>query len=90
MKIQPGQSEPIAVQPLKVRTPETTSEPQQTDQMQDNFSPTQNKQLLAQINNLPDTRSDALSKAQQLAADPNYPSSDIIGKLAGMFVNEAE
>ena len=90
MKIQPGQSEPILPKPIKARAQEVKNEPQTTDATGDNFSPTQNNTMLQQLHNQPEVRPDALAKAKQLAADPNYPPADIIEKLAKMFVDEAK
>jgi hypothetical protein len=33
----------------------------------------------------PDTRSEAVEKAKALAADPNFPSDEQLGKLAGLL-----
>ena len=46
------------------------------------------------VQNLPASRPDAVARAQQLIADPNYPSSDILSSvsklLASNLVSSAE
>ena len=42
------------------------------------------------MNNLPDSRADVIAHGQALIANPTYPGIQIIGKLAAMFVSDAQ
>ena len=44
--------------------------------------------LASALNNVPDTRPDAVARAQQLIADPNYPSSDIVRQMSSFFASK--
>jgi hypothetical protein len=90
MKIQPGQPAAIPVQPVKTGAQAVKNEQKTTDAKADNFTPTQNTQMLDLLHSQSETRPDALAKAQQLAADPNYPSADIVEKLAKLFVEDSQ
>ena len=90
MKIQPGQSAPIPLQPLKTKAEDVKNEPQTTDASGSDFTPTQNNKMLELLKNQPEIRPEVLEKAQKLAADPNYPSTDIVEKLAKLFINDAK
>jgi hypothetical protein len=38
----------------------------------------------------PAVRPEVIERAKKLAADPNYPSADILAKIAERFINEAK
>jgi hypothetical protein len=40
------------------------------------------------LNGIPDVRPEAVDRARQLIADPNYPSADTIKTLAGFFADK--
>ena len=42
------------------------------------------------LNKLPDSRADVVARGQQLIANPTYPGMEIIGKLASMFISDAQ
>lgn len=90
MKIEPGKSEPIVVQPLKAKAQEVKNESRQANLTEDNFTPAQNKKMLDMIHNQPDIRPDALEKAKQIVANPDYPTPDVIENIAKLFVNGAK
>jgi len=54
----------------------------------DVFKPEQNQKLMNQIQSEPDTRPDMVARARLLVADENYPSSEVLGKVAENFLNE--
>jgi len=103
MKIQTGQSEPIAASPLTNRIGSAPTQPlaessAQTPALpptqpetaainQETFNPTQNAQMLQLIHNQPEIRPAMLAKAQQMVADPAYPPTNIIANLAKLFIN---
>lgn len=41
------------------------------------------------MNNLPDSRADAVARGKALASSPNWPGAEIIHKLAEMFIADA-
>ena len=42
------------------------------------------------MNNCPDSRAEVIARGKALAADPNYPSAEVAGSLARLFVADAE
>ena len=42
------------------------------------------------LNNLPDSRADVVARGKELIANPTYPGVEIIGKLASMFLDDAQ
>jgi hypothetical protein len=88
MKIQPSQAQPILVQNTNSQTQPEPTETQLTAQAQDNFNPAQSQQMLEALQNQPEIRPEVLARAKQLAADPNYPPSDVIANVANLFVND--
>lgn len=42
------------------------------------------------MNNLPDSRADVVARGKALVADSTYPALKIIGKLANLFVADAQ
>lgn len=42
--------------------------------------------LLTALENKPEVRPEVVARGRALAADPSYPSPDIINKLAGMIL----
>jgi hypothetical protein len=41
------------------------------------------------MNNCPDSRAEVIARGKALAADPNYPPAEVVGKLARLFVADA-
>ena len=46
--------------------------------------------LRAELARQPEIRAEVLERAQALAADPNYPSSETIKKFAGFLLNSPD
>ncbi len=42
------------------------------------------------MNNCPDSRPEVIARGKALAADPNYPSAEVAGSLARLFVADAD
>ena len=47
------------------------------------------EKLLASLAKEPEVRAEEIARGQDLAADPNYPSDDLLAKLADVFVQDA-
>jgi len=87
MNIQPLKTESLSV-PAKPKAqpaiPIRASAQEETPQS------TKNERLMKALRNEPDVRATEVERGKALAADPNYPSDDILGKLAEIFVNDAK
>ena len=86
MNIQPCKSECAPVPPKPAAKPakpekETTAEETATLSRQEN--------LLQTLGKVPDVRAEEVARGEALAADPTYPSDDLLAKLAEVFVNDA-
>jgi hypothetical protein len=53
---------------------------------QDGFEARAQDQLMSELRQMPDARPDAVALGKKLAADPNYPSDEILGQLAEILV----
>ncbi len=42
------------------------------------------------MNHCPDSRAEAIARGKALAADPNYPPTEVADKLARLFLADAE
>ncbi len=86
MNIQPCKSECAPVPPkaaakaAKSAKEATGSEPPQI---------TKQQKLVAELAKEPDVRMQEVEHGKALAADPGYPSDDLLAKLAEVFVNDA-
>lgn len=86
MNIQPLKSESVTApakpkaQPAKPSPAATPDEPLQS---------TKNERHMEALRKEPDVRTTEVERGKALAADPNYPSDDILAKLAEIFVNDA-
>ena len=47
------------------------------------------EKLLAALANEPAVRAEEVARGKDLAADPDYPSDDLLAKLADVFVKDA-
>ncbi len=58
----------------------------------DSYAPaqTQNQNLVKMLQQQPDVRPEAVQRAQELAADPNYPSAKIVAGLAQLVIGDGE
>lgn len=50
---------------------------------------TKQEKLLGALANEPEVRAEEIARGQDLATDPNYPSDDLLAKLADVFVQDA-
>ena len=50
---------------------------------------TKQQKLLTDLAKEPDVRAREVERGKALAADPGYPSDDLLAKLAEIFVNDA-
>jgi len=90
MKIQSNHTEPVVLQPISTATTQAAqSTAQPVDQAQDSFSPSQRQKMLDALNSQPDVRPEVLARAKQLAADPNYPPSNVIESVAKSVINDS-
>lgn len=86
MNIQPVKTDSVSTPPkTAVRSAKPAKETAATDTVE---VPRQEK-LLAALANEPDVRADEVARGKALAADPDYPSADLLAKLADVFVNDA-
>jgi hypothetical protein len=70
-------------------TPTTTPNTAGLDANADSYQPAQNESLVKMLQEQPDVRPEAVERAKNLAADPNYPGSGAIEGLAKMFIADA-
>ncbi len=84
MNIQPVKSEgvPTPVKPKTVppKAPEVRAEPESS-------SATREARLRDILAQEPAVRAEEVARGKALVTDPNYPSADLLAKLAEMFVN---
>jgi BRCT domain type II-containing protein len=86
MNIQPLKTEsvPVPAKPkAQVAKPSPASSPTETSQS------AKSQRLLEVLRNEPDVRASEVERGKALAADPNYPSDDVLAKLAEIFVKDA-
>jgi hypothetical protein len=53
----------------------------------DVFKPEQNEKLMNLLHAEPDARPEAVERARALVADPSYPSSDVLEKVAQELIS---
>lgn len=56
----------------------------------DVFKPEQNEKLMSLLHAEPDARPDAVARARALVADPTYPTSDVLEKLAQVLIGPVQ
>ncbi len=86
MNIQPYKSESAPVSPKSAAKPAKAAKETsggETPQI------TKQQKLLADLAKEPDVRTQEVERGKALAADPGYPSDDLLAKLAEVFVNDA-
>jgi len=78
-------------QPPQTNAPQSPSTPNPvgTEVTADSFKPAQNESLVNMLQEQPDVRPEAVERAKNLAADPNYPGTGAIASLAKMFIADA-
>jgi hypothetical protein len=84
MKIDPVKTEHVTSRTSIESRPK---QPGRKDVARDEFTAQRKERLLGAIKAEPPLRPGATERAQRLAADPNYPSADVIFDLAEHFVN---
>jgi hypothetical protein len=80
---------PAVPQPLQTTTTQKTPDTAATQAATDSFQPAQNESLVKMLQEQPDIRPEAVERAKNLAADPNYPGPGAIAGLAKMFIADA-
>lgn len=90
MKIQPTKMESVQLPPkAKPQSPPDAAAPDvKTDQLQ--LTTGRNERMKAALMNEPAVRPEVIERAKRLAADPNYPSPDILAKIAEKFIADAK
>jgi hypothetical protein len=77
-------------QPLTTVAPKSTNtQPVEAQVTGDSFQPAQNEKLVNTLKQEPDVRSEAVERAKAMVADPNYPGTDTIAKLASLFISDS-
>jgi hypothetical protein len=85
MNIQPFKTESVSLPPKPaVKTAKPANEPVAEDAPQ----VAKREKLAAALANEPEVRPEEIARGKALAADPDYPSDDLLAKLAGIFVND--
>lgn len=85
MNIQPVKSEgvpaPVKPKAAPAKAPEAPAE-------SDHRLTSHEARLRDILSQLPTDRPEAIERGRSFAADPNYPSTDLLARLAQMFVDE--
>ena len=86
MNIQPFKTDSVSLPPKPAaRITKPANEPTAEDAPQ----VAKRDKLAAALANEPEVRAEEIARGKALAADPNYPSNDILARLAEVFVNDA-
>ena len=87
MNIQPFKSDSVPV-PAKpaARPTKPVSQPPADEPLEVG----KRDKLAAALANEPDVRATEVARGKELAADPGYPSDELLAKLAEVFVNDAK
>ena len=86
MNIQPCKSECVSAPPKPAAKP---AKPAKENSAAETPGVTKQEKLLAELAKEPDARTQEVERGKALAADPGYPSDDLLAKLAEVFVNDA-
>ncbi|MCE9612503.1 MAG: hypothetical protein K8R23_20070 [Chthoniobacter sp.] len=86
MNIQPLKTESV---PTPAKPKAAPAKPAPEPPAQPPIQATKNERHLEALRNEPDVRAAEVERGKSLAADPNYPSPDVLAKLAEIFVNDA-
>ena len=87
MNIQPLKTDCVHA-PAKPKAP--PAKPTQASSANEAPEGARNHRLMEALRNETDVRAAEVDRGKALAADPNYPSDDILAKLAETFVNDAK
>jgi len=90
MKIQPVKIENVQLPPkANPKSPADAAMPEvQADQLQ--LKTGRNERMKEVLMNEPAVRPEVIERAKALAADPNYPSPDILAKIAERFIADSK
>lgn len=86
MNIPPVKTDSVTTPPkpaARSAKPAKESAPDETPQV------AKQQKLLAALANEPEVRPEEIARGKELAADPDWPSDDLLSKLAEVFVNDA-
>ena len=86
MNIQPYKSESVPVSPKSAAKPAKAAKETSGGEVP---QVTKQQKLIADLAKEPDVRTDEVARGKALAADPGYPSDDLLANLAEVFVNDA-
>ena len=86
MNIQPCKSECVPVPP---KSAAKSAKPAKETTAEETANVSRQESLLQTLGKAPDVRAEEVERGKALAADPNYPSDDLLAKLAEVFVNDA-
>lgn len=86
MNIQPLKTESVPT-PAKPKTPLAKPSPEVPPET--TTQSTKNDGHLEALRQEPAVRAEEVARGKALAADPTYPSDDLLAKLAEIFVNDA-
>ena len=86
MNIQPLKTDSVTVPPkAAARSPKPAKE----STIEDAPPIPKQEKLLGALANEPDVRPGEVARGKELAADPSYPSDDLLAKMADIFVKDA-
>ena len=88
MNIQPVTTDAVQV-PATARTKTAQAGPE-TSPASGQEQTSRKERLTQALASEPDVRPDVLTRAQQLAADPDYPGPNLLAKLAARLAREAK
>lgn len=86
MNIQPIKTEPA---PLLAKPKAAPVKETREETVQDSVKSSVPESLLQALKNEPEVRADEVSRGTALVNQPNYPSDELLQKLAQLFVNDA-
>jgi hypothetical protein len=82
------QGTPSTVAPIGLSQPGGAARPDASPS--DTLSTAGSEFLKAKLGGEPEIRPEMLARGQALAADPSYPSAEILGKVAGMLLQSPD
>jgi hypothetical protein len=88
MNIQPIKTESVPSSPRPKPAP--AAKGAGASPASDSVKPGVSEKLMEAIRNEPETRAEVVERGRALVADPDYPSAEQLGKLAELFVRDAQ
>lgn len=86
MNIQPLKTDSVTTPP---KAAARSAKPAKEPATEETPPTAKQEKLLAALANEPDVRPDEVARGKALAADPDYPSDDLLAKLADVFGKDA-